>query len=133
MTDEARILAERFYAEIINAHSLDSLEELVAPDFVEHGTPPGNGREAFREFLAGFISGLPDARLDVEDWITEGEKVVARCRVYGTHRGEFLGYAPTGRRIEWTAIHIWHVRDGLLHERWSQADLLGIVEQLQPA
>jgi predicted ester cyclase len=84
-----------------------------------------------RLFLAGFLSGLPDVRLEVDDWVTEGEKVVARCRVSGTHRGEFLGYAPSGRRIEWVAIHIWRVSDGLLRERWSQADLLAIVEQLQ--
>lgn len=132
MTDEARVLVERFYAEIINAHSLDALDDLVAPEFVEHGTPPAKGRAAFCEFLSGFFSGLPDVRLEVDDWIIDGEKVVARCRVYGTHRGEFLGYAPTGRRVEWTAIHIWRVSDGLLRERWSQADLLGIVEQLRP-
>lgn len=131
MSDSPRDLVARFYAEVINGKRLDALDELVTEDFTEHGTPPTSGRDGFRGFLQGLAQGLPDIELYVDDWIVEGERVVARCRVSGTHRGEFLGYPPTGRRVDWNAIHIWRVREGRLAERWSQADLLGIVEQLK--
>jgi steroid delta-isomerase-like uncharacterized protein len=129
--DSPRDLVSRFYADMINGKQLDALDELVADDFIEHGTPPTSGLESFRVFLAGLVAALPDVELEVDDWIVEGDRVVARCRVSGTHHGEFLGYPPTGRRVEWNAIHIWRVDRGRLAERWSQADMLAIIEQLK--
>ena len=127
-----RDIAARFYDEVLNGRDLELIDALVAPDFVEHGTPPMEGRDAFREFVAGLLQALPDFRFDVDDWIVEGDRVVARCSATGTHHGEFLGFAPTGNRVTWTAIHIWRIVDGRLAERWSEADVLGIVEQLKP-
>jgi steroid delta-isomerase-like uncharacterized protein len=133
MTGEAggRQLVERFYDEVLNQQRLDLLDTLIAPDFVEHGFPPIVGAEGFRAFVSGLIEALPDLELTVDDWVVEGDRVAARIGVRGTHRGEFLGYPPTNRPIQWTAIHIWRVADGRLAERWSEADVLGIVEQLK--
>jgi predicted ester cyclase len=126
-----RDLVARFYDEVLNQRKLDVLPDLLDPDFVEHGTPPVIGLEGFRSFIRGLTEGLPDLRLEVEDWIVERDRVVARCSVTGTHSGELLGFAPTGRPISWTAIHIWRVANGRLVERWSEADVLGLVEQVQ--
>jgi len=128
---DPRQLVARFYDEVVNDKRLEALDELVAPHFVEHGTPPISGIEAFRGFLGGLAAGFPDIRLTVDDWIVAGDQVVARCSVRGTHRGEFLGYAPTGKPVSWTSIHIWRLEGERLAERWSEADLLGITEQLQ--
>lgn len=122
-------LVARFYDEVLNQQKLDVMAELFDPDFVEHGTPPVMGLEGFRSFVRGLAKGLPDVHLTVEDWIVEGDRVVARCSVTGTHDGELLGFAPTGRPISWTSIHIWRVENGRLAERWSEADVLGLVEQ----
>lgn len=132
MSESDRQLVARFYADVINAKRLDVLDELVADDFIEHGSPPTTGRDGFRAFLADLVEGLPDVELSVEDWIVEGDRVVARCLVNGTHRGELFGYAPTERRIGWSAIHIWRVVGGRLAERWSEANLFAIFEQLKP-
>ena len=129
--DTPRELVTRFYREVINGKQLDAVDVLVADDFIEHGTPPTSGREGFRAFVAGLGAAFPDVELEVDDWIVEGDRVVARCRVGGTHRGEFLGFSPTGHRVEWTAIHIWRVDGDRLAERWSEADLARIVEQLK--
>lgn len=130
MADPRSIVA-RFYDEVLNGKRLDLLDEIAASDFVEHGTPPITGVEGFRGFLAELAGGLPDVQLTVHDWIVDGDRVVARCVVTGTHRGELFGYAPTGKPITWTAIHIWRVHDGRLAERWSEADVFGIFEQLK--
>jgi steroid delta-isomerase-like uncharacterized protein len=134
MTGETggRHLVERFYREVLNQQRLDVLDALIAPDFVEHGTPPIVGADGFRAFVTGLIEALPDLELTVDDWIVQGDRVAARIAVRGTQRGEFLGYPPTDRPIRWTAIHIWRVADGRLAERWSEADPFGIVEQLKP-
>ena len=128
---DPRAIVARFYHEVLNGKRLDLLDEIAAPDFVEHGTPPITGVEGFRGFLAGLAGGLPDVQLTAHDWIVDGDRVVARCVVTGTHRGELFGYAPTDKPITWTAIHIWRVHDGRLAERWSEADVFGIFEQLK--
>jgi predicted ester cyclase len=82
--------------------------------------------------VESLIAALPDFRFEVHDWMVDGDRIAARCSAVGTHRGELFGFAPTGRRVSWTSIHIWRVADGRLTDRWSEADLLGIVEQLKP-
>jgi steroid delta-isomerase-like uncharacterized protein len=131
MRSPERDLVARFYDEVLNQQQLDVMEQLFDPDFVEHGTPPVTGLEGFRSFIRGLVEGLPDVHLTVADWIAEGDRVVARCSVTGTHHGEFLGFPPTGKPISWTSIHIWRVANGRLLERWSEADVLGIVEQVK--
>lgn len=128
---QGRDLVARFYEEVLNQNRPEVLADLVDTDFVEHGKSPVTGLEGFRSFVRGLTEGLPDLRLTVEDWIVEGDRVVARCSVTGTHNGELLGFAPTGKPVSWTAIHIWRVANGRLVERWSEADVWGIVEQVR--
>jgi steroid delta-isomerase-like uncharacterized protein len=131
MADTQRELVARFYDEVLNQKHLAVVDELVADDFVEHGTPPlPPGIDGFREFVGGVIAAFPDFEFTVHDWVVEGDLVVARCSARGTHQGEFLGFVATGRQVSWTAIHIWRIVDGRLAERWSEADVLGITKQL---
>jgi len=131
MAGIAQQTVARFYDDVLNQKRLDRIDELVSPDFVEHGSPPIEGREGFRAFVRGLLEALPDFHFAVDDWLVDGDRVAARCSATGTHQGELFGFAPTGKRVSWTAIHIWRVVDGQLAERWSEADLLGIVEQLK--
>lgn len=132
MSDRNRAIVARFYDEVLNEGRLNLLDELLAPDFVEHGSPPiPPGIEGFRAFVTRIGSAFEDFTFTVEDWIATGDRVVARGAAAGTHRGDFLGFAATGRRVTWTAIHIWRVADGRLAERWAEADVFGIVEQLR--
>jgi predicted ester cyclase len=66
----------------------------------------------------------------IEDLISEGDKVVVRGVVRGTHKGVFRGIAPTGLPVQWTAIHILRVREGKFTERWVEVDMLGLLQQL---
>jgi predicted ester cyclase len=129
--ESARELVARFYDEVLNQKRLAVVDELIAGDFAEHGTPPlPPGIDGFREFVRGVIAAFPDFEFTVHDWVVEGDLVAARCSARGTHLGKFLGFAATGRQVSWTAIHIWRIVDGRLAERWSEADVLGITEQL---
>jgi steroid delta-isomerase-like uncharacterized protein len=135
MSETNRALVQRFYDEVISGGNMDVLDELVAEDFIEHGAPSSlpPGREGFKLFVGGLRGAFPDFRWTVEDWIIDGDKVVARGGGRGTHQGEFMGVPGTGKPAEWTAIHIFRVADGKLRERWAELDATGLAERLRVA
>jgi steroid delta-isomerase-like uncharacterized protein len=91
--------------ELINAGDIDGFANLLADDFVEHEELPGVAptKDGVREFFRTYIAAFPDLRMIPEDVIASGDKVVARTRVTGTHKGAFLGMAPTGRRSRFSS------------------------------
>lgn len=134
MTESPQAVVARFYDEVLNQRRVELLPELLTEDFIEHGTPPvPPGIDGFAAFVGGLLEAFPDVVITVHDWVVGGDRVAARISVGGTHRGPFLGVEATGRKIGWTAIHIWRVTDGRLAERWAEADVLGILEQLRDA
>ena len=72
----------------------------------------------------------PDIDIKVQDALSDGDKVVVRNLAKGTHRGEFMGIAPTGKEATWTEIHIVRLEDGQIAEHWANVDQLGIMRQL---
>lgn len=75
-------------------------------------------------------TGFPDAYFILEDILAEREKVVCRWTSQGTHRGEYLGIAPTGKRVMWTATAIYRIAGGKIAEVWGDMDRLGMLQQL---
>jgi len=126
-------VVKRIYDEIFNAGHLDLIDELVAPDFIEHEGVPGieaTGVEALRQFATMFRTGFPDIQIQAQDFVSENEKVVVRLTIKGTHQGEFMGLPPTGKKINISGIDIVRVVDGKLAEHWGSTDNLGMMEQL---
>jgi predicted ester cyclase len=122
--------------ELFNDRRLDLLEDVLHPEFRGRGISafppdsPGVGPGARRKLYEMFYQAIPDARAEVLDVVAEGDKVVVVDRFGGTHRGEFFGHPGTGNRIEWTAIHIYTIRDGKILEDATMTDALAIMEQL---
>jgi len=132
MIEDNKQFMRRFVEEAINQKNLDALNELVAEDFVEHIPFPGQcpGREGLRQVLSAFISAFPDIRWTLEEQIAEGEKVVSRFTMTGTHRGEFLGIPPTGKSVNIWGVVIDVVRNGKFSESRIIMDTLGLMQQL---
>ena len=132
MIEDNKQFMRRFVEEAINQKNLDALNELVAEDFVEHIPFPGQcpGREGLRQVLSAFISAFPDIRWTLEEQIAEGEKVVSRFTMTGTHRGEFLGIPPTGKSVNIWGVVIDVVRSGKFSESRIIMDTLGLMQQL---
>lgn len=137
MTDEIvtanKELVRRLYKEVYVDWNMALVDELVSPQFISHDWPKGSptGPEGFRNFYSAIRSALPDARYEVDDLIAEGDKVVVRWRLLGTHKGAFGGIAPTGRSIALKGIAIYRVDGGKLIERWVVTDLQGLLEEIQ--
>lgn len=124
-------LVHRFYDEVVNQGNIALLDELMAPDYVEYGNPTGSGSNGFKQFAAGLVAAFPDLNVTVEDIMANGNKVVARVTVRGTHLGTFMGNIPaTGRKVVFTGIDIFEITDARIAARWNQRDLLGLVRQL---
>jgi steroid delta-isomerase-like uncharacterized protein len=122
----------RFY-DLINAGDVDGFGELLADDFVEHEETPGLAptKEGVKAFFKMYIAAFPNLRMDPEDVLASGDKVVARVRATGTHEGEFMGMPATGKSIEVQAIDIVRFDDdGLAHEHWGVFDVMGMMQQL---
>lgn len=85
------------------------------------------GVERLADFL---LPAIPDMRLDLQDFVAEGDKVVVRLTIRGTHRGDLAGIAPTGRPIEVGVLDLFHLRGGKLSEHWALFDNLGMLRQL---
>jgi len=132
MIEDNKQFMRQFVEEAINKKNLDAIDELVAEDFVEHVPFPGQGpgREGLRQVLATFLSAFPDIRWTLEEQIAEGEKVVSRFTMTGTHRGDFLGIPPTGKSVNIWGVVIDVVRDGKFAESRIIMDTLGLMQQL---
>ena len=129
---EGKRLYMRLASEVLNGKNLDVVDELLHKDFVEHVAEEQRktGVEGFKAARRRRNAVFPDWRVDVHDLIAEGDKVVVRATGQGTHQGEFMGIAPTRRRISVTWIAIYRVKDGKLAEHWQNIDELGLLKQL---
>jgi predicted ester cyclase len=125
-------IARRVLEEIFERGNLDAADELIHPEFVNHEAPPSNphGPEGLKETVGWLRELWGPMRFEVEDEISEDDKVVARVLMHGRHVGEFLGKQPTGKEFATKQIHIWRVEDGKVIEHWSVRDDLGQALQL---
>jgi steroid delta-isomerase-like uncharacterized protein len=130
-TEDNKALFRR-WCEVISQNRLDRVEEIIAPDEVDHALPPGipSGREGVKQLFTLLHTAFPDLQIDIEDLIAEGDKVVGRVTARGTHQGAFMGIAPTGKPVSFNAIDVVRIAGGKIVERWSQADNLALLQQL---
>jgi predicted ester cyclase len=123
-------LMRRFYDEV-NAGNLGIIDELFAESFVEHDPIAlERGREGVRQFFSVAYAAFPDAHMEVLHVVAAGDLAMAHGRFEGTHEGEFMGIAPTGRRISVPFADIVRFRDGLVVEHWSVIDTGLLMQQL---
>ena len=117
-----------------NSGDLDACVAHAAPDLVMHlaGLPePLHGRERWREGAAMIRRAFPDLRGLVEDIFAAGDRVAVRLTFRGTHDGEYLGFPPTGRAIEYVSHEFYRVADGLIAEEWICSDTATLFGQLR--
>ena len=130
MADAAAM--RRLY-DLINAGEIDEFGELLADDFVEHEQMPGlePSKDGVKQLFHMYRGAFPDLRMDVQDVLVSGDKAVARVRATGTHEGEFMGMAATGRSVDVQLIDIIRFGDdGLACEHWGVFDALALMQQL---
>jgi steroid delta-isomerase-like uncharacterized protein len=109
-----------------------AIDEFVKPDAVIATPLPieGTGAQKLKEVFARLHRAYPDLHVTVEDLIAEGDKVVTRNSVTGTHQGEYMGLPPTGRSVAYNEIFVFRFADGRIAETWGVVDVLSQMRQL---
>ncbi|MGE3231769.1 MAG: ester cyclase [Hyphomicrobium sp.] len=127
-----KALARRFYEEFWCKGNAEAADALVAEDVIQPQLPPGwpIGREGFKQVVRLWRRGFPDMHEDIELLVAEGDWVIGRFRLTGTHRGPFYDLEPTGRRVDIHGIDALRIVDGRVVEWIYQEDTLGLFQQL---
>jgi steroid delta-isomerase-like uncharacterized protein len=109
-----------------------TIDEIVAPDALIHTPLPvdATGAQALKHVWPMLLRGLPDVHVTIEDLIAEGDKVVSRNSVTGTHQGEYMGLPATGRTITYNEIFVLRFVNGRIAETWGIVDVLSQLKQL---
>ncbi|MEJ7816409.1 MAG: ester cyclase [Rubrobacter sp.] len=125
MTEANKAIAKRVY-EIVSTGDFERAREIVDQDAPDNellpNDPPAKLIDTFKETFAEAREGFPDLSITVEDVMAEGDRVAARITMRGTHRGEFQGITPTGKRVEVRAIDMFRISNGKIVEHWGHAD-----------
>jgi len=129
MSDANKALIRRAL-ETMNEHDASAFFELC-PDCTYHSSATGELKgEPFRKFFTTAMAAFPDFRVTVQDQISERDKVVTRYVMSGTHRGEFMGIAPTGKQITLSGLCLDRIVKGKIVEEWDEWDCLSMMRQL---
>jgi predicted ester cyclase len=113
--EENKRTVRRIYDELWNERRLEVADEVIAEGSVNFDTglaPTPFDPEDMKSTVRMITAAFPDNHHAVEEVIAEGDAVVVRCTLSGTHEGQFMGIPPTGRRIEVTEIHIYRPENG---------------------
>jgi steroid delta-isomerase-like uncharacterized protein len=108
------------------------VDSFFAPEFVSHNNPPGfpPGVDGVKQFFSMFRDAFPDVTVEIDEMVAEGDRVAVATTFTGTHEGELMGVAPTGRRVSVTGIDIVRVADGKIAEHRGLTDIVGLMRQL---
>ena len=130
---DANVELVRSGFEAFNANDVEACVALASPDLIMNLAElpePIRGREAWREGFALIKRAFPDLHAEIEDIFGAADRVAVRLTFTGTHSGDYLGFAPTGRRIRYSSHEFYRVADGLIAEEWICSDSATLFRQL---
>jgi steroid delta-isomerase-like uncharacterized protein len=133
MAQENSALIRRWFEEVWNKGNMDAIDEMASPNVIGHGQAQHDtdiGLKEFRTFAVGLRTAFPDFKVTIDQVIEQGDKVVARWTTTMTHKGEFMGFAPTGKVVTITGTTIQRISDGKIVEGWDNWDQLGLLVQI---
>lgn len=130
--EEYKAIYTRFVEEVVNKGRFELIDELYAPDYIDHAAPPGApaGAAGVKAVMGMFRAAFPDVHFQIVLMVSEGDMVATFVTGEGTHLGPFLGHAGTGKRCHWNSTGFFRVREGRIVEHWGVPDLLAILSQI---
>jgi steroid delta-isomerase-like uncharacterized protein len=131
MSAEAnKAIVRRFIEGAWNEKNPAVADELCAPTYIYHGSEHEPGPAIARELIGMFAEAFPDAQATIDQILAEDDLVAMRWTTLATHEGDFGGLPATGKRVQMNGMEIFRLEDGLIVERWSNSDTLGLLQQL---
>jgi steroid delta-isomerase-like uncharacterized protein len=131
MSTENKVLVRRWFEEVWNKGRAAAIDELLAGNSVVHGLGPHpQGPAEFKKFHAAYLNAFPDLTIHIDAMVAEGDVVAARWSGKGTHRGDGLGFAATGKLVQFSGMVFVRIQGGKLVEGWNVFDQLGMLQQV---
>jgi steroid delta-isomerase-like uncharacterized protein len=132
VSEAAKAVVRRNTEEVQGGGNFEVFEELFADDFLDHTPQPGRtpDKAGARELYKVLRAAFPDFHADIHWQLADGDRVTTYKTYHGTHRGEFFGIAPTGRKIQFETVDVMGVHDGKITEHWGVANLFSLMQQL---
>jgi len=134
MSEKQNIDVIKHMVDMINQKKLSQLAEFTHHDFKRHdlagALPEVSGADGPANLVQLVLRAIPDIHYEIVQVIAKNDRGAAHLRGTGTHRGEFLGVAGTGKRIEWNGINIYRFEDGKVIETWQLLDVWGLMRQM---
>jgi len=132
-TEKNKEIVIRFNKEVIEQGRIESFNELVAGNVINHAAPEGapNGPESMIHFLLHVLrAGFPEITVEISDQVAEGDKVTTRKMLHGTHTGNFMGIPPSNKKVTIKVIDIIRLHDGKYAEHWGMSNIPDIIQEL---
>ena len=132
-TEENKAIVRRYFEEAWGKGNLDVMDELMAPDYVNHGSVPGHpvtDREGMKRIEVATRQAFPEVNFEMHDMVAEGDIVVYRWTGGGTQQGEFMGIPPSGRQFSTQGVVFSRIRDGKIVEQRRIVDVYTMMQQL---
>lgn len=129
-TETNKAIVRRYFEQVFNEGRRELAEEFLAENIELHGTGLAPGLEVVKQWLNMFAAAFPDGQMTIEDVVAEGDRVVARNILNGTHQGEMQGIPATGKAVSVPSITIFRLDNGKIAEGWLVSDNLGMMQQL---
>lgn len=129
-TETNKATVRRYLEQVIGAGRADLVDEFMVENIALHGTGLPPGLPALQAWVQAMADAFPDRQLSVDDVVAEGDRVVARTTMTGTHQGELEGIPATGKAISQPSITIFQLANGKIIEAWYAADHLSFMQQL---
>lgn len=130
--EKMKSFVARIPNEALNGRRLEVIDEVFAPNFVNHVDPQrfGANLEGFKQSLKGLLNAFPDLKYTIEKSICEGDTIVHYVSARGTQKGEFMGISATGKQASWEEIHIARFENDKIVEHWGVLDRLTLLQQI---
>jgi len=134
MNSENNVATIRKAIKALNEKDMSTIKELMTKDYIRHDLTSSfgerRGQDNTVDFFQSVISGLPDMQLNIMDIFGTENRVALRYTLSGTHKGEFRGIPPTGKKIEINAIHLYRFEGDKIAEQWALSDMAGMYRQM---
>lgn len=125
-------MAQRWFNEVVSDGKIEVIDELCAPDFVDHDPLPGTGADlaGLKEGIVQIRAAFPDLRATADEIIAEGDRIAVRSTMRGTHEGDFMGVPGSGKKVEVSNYDFVRFEDDLAAEHWGVIDSAALMEQI---
>jgi steroid delta-isomerase-like uncharacterized protein len=132
MTKQDNLAVQEKFGGAVNSGQLELLHDVIAADVVDHDPAPdqGAGPEGYIRMFGSLRTSFPDLAISVDQLVMDDDNIAIAYTLTGTQKGEFLGVAPTGRKVRARGVQIARFKDGKMVERWGSSDQLGILQQI---